>query len=54
MVESGSAEKTETAIENIANLALDILEATRKAIRDPANKKPVKVMVIIFHIFLLP
>ena len=37
--------KLDAPIENIANLALDILEATRKAIRDPANRKPVKVLV---------
>ena len=37
--------KAEAPIEHIADLALDILEATKKVIRDPAAKKPVKVMV---------
>ena len=53
MVESGSAEVTDTAFENIANLALDLLEATKKAIKDPANKKPVKVLVSMFDIIFL-
>ena len=32
-------------VENIAALALDIKEATKKAVRDPAAKKPVKFAV---------
>ena len=35
-------------MENIASLALDIKEATKKAVRDPAAKKPVKFAVSCF------
>merc|ERR1719357_2300888 len=46
IVEAGGAEKSAT-IENIAALALDIKEATKKAVRDPAAKKPVKFAIAI-------
>merc|ERR1719187_2334568 len=45
-VEAGGAEKSAT-VENIAALALDIKEATKKAVRDPAAKKPVKFAIAI-------
>merc|ERR1719206_342787 len=45
-VEAGGAEKSAT-VENIASLALDIKEATKKAVRDPAAKKPVKFAIAI-------
>merc|ERR1719495_39464 len=45
-VEAGGAEKSAT-VENIAALALVIKEATKKAVRDPAAKKPVKFAIAI-------
>jgi len=46
VAEAGAADNAST-VENIAGLALDIVEATKKAVKDPASKKPVKFAVAI-------
>ena len=43
--EAGAAVQGGTPVEDICNLALDLKEATAKAIRDPAAKKPVNLMI---------
>jgi len=46
VAEAGATDKGST-VENIASLALDIIEATKKAVRCPATKKPVKYAIAI-------
>merc|ERR1719357_475620 len=46
VAEAGAADAAST-VENIASLALDIMEASKKAIRCPATKKPLKFAISI-------
>ena len=44
-VETGAAIQGGNPVEDICNLALDLKEATSKAIKDPANKKAVNLLI---------
>merc|ERR1719219_3289832 len=47
LITSGAAEKGDSPVENIVDCSLDLLEACKKALRDPATKKEVKVAIAI-------
>jgi len=46
-VTCGAADKNEQPIESIANCALDMLDASKRALIDPGTKKPVKVSIAV-------
>ena len=43
--EAGAALAGGSPVEDICDLALDLVEATKKAVRDPTGKKPVNLMI---------
>merc|ERR1719461_760669 len=47
LITSGAAEKGDSPVENIVDCSLDLLEACKKALRDPATKKEVKIAIAI-------
>merc|ERR1719410_2266025 len=47
LITSGAASKGNNPVEDICDCALDLMEASKKVLRDPVTKKPVQVCIAI-------
>jgi len=47
LITSGAAEKGDNPVEAICNCALDLMEATKMALRDPVTKKAINIAISI-------